>query len=99
MTHDTDLCAELGHFIGQVTVVYCPHQQAWSVGYTAGDDSDDTALASLWQQLGPFDDRAAAMSLARGRLEALMRAHHSQWMARRRRPEDRTGDDVEFESF
>lgn len=70
MAHQTTFCAALGHFIGSVHLIYCPHEQAWTLVYSAGTDADDTLYEHATRRLGPFDQTEDAIALAR----ALMRS-------------------------
>ena len=81
--HDTTYCAELGHFIGTVTVIYCPHSQAWTIVHYAGDDSDDQYLDHGTFAFGPFDSADDVAKHAASVVSMLVRVRSRQWLHRR----------------
>lgn len=88
MTHDTHLCAALGHYIGTVTVIYCPHHQAWTMVHHAGDDADDMCMDSGTFTFGPFDSMDDVARRAASVVSMLVRVRSRQWLHRRRLVED-----------
>lgn len=68
-------CASVDHAYTQVTLVWCPHEQAWSLLWshwldTGRDDLD--SLRSGRIDLGPFDDVRDATKLATVKLVELL---------------------------
>lgn len=83
MTHDTQFCAALGHYVGTVAVIYCPHHQAWTLVHAAGDDSDDTYLDHGTFNFGPFDSADDVAKHAASVVSMLVRVRSRQWLHRR----------------
>lgn len=88
MTHDTELCAALGHYIGQVAVIYCPHHQAWTMVHSAGDDSDDMKLDSGTLTFGPFDGTDDVARHAASVVSMLVRVRSRQWLHQRQQEDE-----------
>lgn len=68
-------CAGVDHAYAQVTVVWCPHDQAWSLLWTSwlDDASGSPTERGLGRiDLGPFDDDGDALRLAHARLTELL---------------------------
>lgn len=83
MEHDSPICAALGHFVGTVVVVYCPHHQAWTLVWRAGDDSDDSYLDGGVHRFGPFDSTDDVANRASSVVQMLCRSRSRQWLASR----------------
>lgn len=81
--HDGALCAQLGHYVGTITVVYCPHQQAWLMVWSAGHDQDDIAIDHGRVDFGPFDSADDVFRRAQSELASLVRTRSRQWLASR----------------
>lgn len=81
--HENPLCASLGHFVGGVTLAWCPHYQGWTMVVRAGDETDDTSWRMETVRFGPFDlpDEVEAHAVAE--LRRVLRADRSGWAARR----------------
>ena len=82
--HDAPLCAALGHFIGQVLVVYCPHQQRWTAFVRSGDDADDGADFVRHVPFGPFDSADDVADHLGSHLAELVRVRSRVWLEARR---------------
>lgn len=96
--HDTELCAALGHFIGSVTVIWCPHHQAWTMVHRCGDDADDSYLDGGTVAFGPFDGADDVAKHAASVVSMLVRVRSRQW-AHARRQEDGSLDERAPEDF
>lgn len=98
MPHDNALCAALGHFIYTQALIYCPHEQAWTIVYTAGTDSDDRLYEGRTIRLGPFDGTEDALARARALTLACVQVRHRQFIAGldRRHDTDGQADDEAF---
>lgn len=83
-THDSPLCAALGHYVAGITVAYCPHHQAHILMVRAGDESDDTSWRFSRMDFGPFDDLETVEAEAVAEVRRLLRADRSAWVAARR---------------
>lgn len=77
--HDNPLCASLGHFVGGVTVAWCPHYQGWTLVVRAGDESDDTLWRMETVRFGPFDGQADVERRATAELLRVLRADRAGW--------------------
>lgn len=86
MTHDSPLCAQLGHYVSSVTMVYCPHQQAWLVVWSAGDEVDDMSLDHGRVDFGPFDSADDVARRVESLVSMLVRVRSRQWLAARHEP-------------
>lgn len=82
--HDSRFCAELGHYIGTVSVIYCPHHQSWTLVEFAGDDADDQALEHATFNFGPFDGTDDVARHAASVVSKLVRVTSRLWLHRRR---------------
>lgn len=82
-THDSPLCASLGHFVGSIVVVWCPHRGAHILIVNAGDDADDTSYRSSRLDFGPFDSLEDVVARAQGEVARLLRADRAAWAAAR----------------
>lgn len=81
--HDGPICASLGHFVGGITLAYCPHQMAWVMVVRAGDESDDTIWRMETIRFGPFDSDADVLARAQSEVARLARADRAAWAAAR----------------
>lgn len=86
MTHDSPLCAQLGHYVGTLTAVYCPHHQAWVVVWRAGDESDDGRIDGGRLDFGPFDSADDVARRCESLVSMLVRVRPRQWLAARHEP-------------
>lgn len=83
-------CASIPHAIFNYQVVYCPHDQSYTVSYILGDDSDH-AWSERRARYGPFDgveDLASDLAqwlrvlFRRSLLEGALAEHReSDWLA------------------
>lgn len=85
--HDGPLCAQLGHYVASLAVIYCAHHQAWVCVIAAGDESDDTALEHRRINFGPFDSTDEVAEAMRSEVSYLVRVLPRVW-AEQRRPTD-----------
>lgn len=83
MDHDGPICAQLGHFIGTLTLVWCPHRQGFELVVRAGDDADDSYWRTDRISFGPFDDLDSVVGRAQSEVARLARADRSAWVAAR----------------
>lgn len=83
--HHGEICATLGHFVGGVTVAYCPHLSAWTMVVRSGDEADDTSWRMETVRFGPFDSDADVERHVLGELRRVLRADRSGWAAARAR--------------
>lgn len=83
--HDNPYCASLGHYVGGVTLAWCPHYSAWVMVVRAGDESDDTRWRMETIRFGPFDSDQDVERAALAEVQRLMRADRSAWQARQDR--------------
>ena len=83
MHHDGPICAALGHFVGTLTVIYCPHTQAWIMVWSAGDDNDDMLLDHGQMEFGPFDSSDDVARRAASFTQKLVRVDARRWLAQR----------------
>jgi hypothetical protein len=81
--HDSPLCGALGHYVATLTLVYCPHHQAWIMIERAGDDADDMCLESARFDFGPFDSTDEVASHAASVVHKLVRVTSRRWLAQR----------------
>jgi hypothetical protein len=86
--HSAPLCASLGHFVGTLTVVYCPHHQSWILLYHAGDEADDRSLDSARIDFGPFDSADDVARRSASVVQMLVRVTSRRWLASRREDTD-----------
>lgn len=80
--HDNPLCASLGHYIGHLTVVWCPHRQEWLGYVNAGDDTDDMSWRTRTLRFGPFDRQEEVESEVVAETLRLLRADQQAVRAR-----------------
>lgn len=99
MTHDTALCAELGHFISTVHAIYCPHRQAWTIVWRSGDDADDTIYDHGVEDMGPFDGHEDALIRARAIMASAIGVRVRQFLADLDRREDNRPEVDQDEPF
>jgi hypothetical protein len=83
LDHDNHLCASLGHFVGGVTLAYCPHYQSWVMVVRAGDETDDTSWRMETVRFGPFDSDDDVLRHALGELQRVLRADRAGWAGSR----------------
>lgn len=83
MEHTGPICGALGHFVGTLTIVWCPHHQGWELVVHAGDDADDCHWRSERISFGPFDDLDQVVGRAQSEVARLARADKSAWVAAR----------------
>lgn len=81
MTHDHEnpICASLGHFVGGVTVAWCPHLSAWTMVVRAGDETDDTTWRHETVRFGPFDSDSDVETHVLSEMRRILRADRSGW--------------------
>lgn len=83
MPHNSPLCASLGHYVGTLVVIYCPHQQRWEFVVTAGDDTDDQELEHRHVEFGPFDSAAEVARRVGSEATQLVNVTSRLWLDRR----------------
>lgn len=83
MTHDHEnpICASLGHFVGGVTVAWCPHLSAWTMVVRSGDETDDTSWRMETVSFGPFDSQEDVERHVVAETLRVLRADRSGWAA------------------
>lgn len=81
--HNSPICASLGHFVGGLTVAWCPHLSAWTAVVRAGDESDDTSWRMETITFGPFDSQEDVERRVGAELLRVLRADRSGWAATR----------------
>lgn len=81
--HENVLCASLGHFVGGITLAYCPHYQAWVMVLRAGDETDDTTWRHETIRFGPFDSEADVLGRAQSEIARIVRADRAGWAGAR----------------
>lgn len=81
MTHETTYCAALGHFIYTQALIYCPHEQSWTIVYSAGTDANDMSYEHRTLRLGPFDGVEDVIARARATTLAVVQVRHRQFLA------------------
>jgi hypothetical protein len=86
--HDSPLCAALGHYVGTLTVIYCPHEQRWLMVMGSGDDLSDVSIDHERFDFGPFDSADDVARRAESVVSMLVRVHSRLWLDRRRAVED-----------
>lgn len=79
--HDSPICASLGHYVGGLTVAYCPHHMAWVMVVRAGDETDDTNWRHETVRFGPFDSDEDVLRRAVSETQRLLRADRAAWAA------------------
>lgn len=79
--HDNQLCASLGHYVGGITLAYCPHLQSHVMVVRAGDETDDTSWRMETVRFGPFDSLEDVERHAVAEVKRLLRADRSAWLA------------------
>lgn len=76
--HDSrPYCSSVDHAYAQVTLMWCPHEQAWTVMASSWLDTgrgDPLQDRTTVMRLGPFDGTQEAVDLALGYLR--LRAAH-----------------------
>lgn len=82
-SHDGVICASLGHFVGGITLAYCPHYQAWVLVLRSGDETDDTSWRMETVRFGPFDSDEDVLRRATSELARIARADRAGWAAAR----------------
>lgn len=82
--HENPICAQLGHYVGHMTVVYCPHHQGWTVIVRSGDDADDECDESRRIDFGPFDTTRDVAEGCASMLAELVNVRSRVWLERRR---------------
>lgn len=94
--HDGPICASLGHYVGGITLAYCPHQQAWVMVVRSGDETDDTSWRMETIRFGPFDSHDDVLRRAQSEAARLVRTDRAAWATARveqeRRGSPTTGD-------
>jgi hypothetical protein len=76
METDRKLCAGVDHAYAQVTAVWCPHEQAWTIiasSWVEARDGEQDGYESRSVRLGPFDDEVDAVDLGHDLLVDRMR--------------------------
>lgn len=82
--HDNPLCASLGHFVGGITVAWCPHYQGWTMVVRSGDETDDTSWRFDTVRFGPFDSQEDVERHVLAEMRRVLRADRSGWAATQR---------------
>jgi hypothetical protein len=81
--HENPLCASLGHYVGVITVVWCPHRSEWLCYVRVGDDADDVSWRSDRLAFGPFDSHEEVVAQVTAETQRVLRADHQAYLARR----------------
>lgn len=82
-SHESPICASLGHYVAGVQVAYCPHHMAWTCIIRSGDETDDTSWRWLRLDFGPFDSEADVIARLQSEVARLVRADRAGWAAAR----------------
>lgn len=99
MPHQTTYCAALGHFIYSQALIYCPHEQAWTIVYSAGTDENDMCYDHQTLRLGPFDGLEDVIARARATTLAVVQTRHRQFLAGLARQPSKRAEAGEGEPF